>query len=1371
MSKFPVKSIWLELQISPHNPQILAILDQLLLSEILTPEQISQIARNCLSENLTVAQTHQMAQVVVAPVIASEPEQIPVTPPTPTIWQTLKDELSVRWLLFLGVFLVVLSSGVLAATQWSRFPAWGQYGLLWLYTIGFWLTGSWANKQQGLKLTANTLQMAALLLIPVNFWAIDSFGLWHQPWEIATSIIATTTLARMGYLSASPRPSKSAKTQISAQQSAQWLMGTFLGLSLLQLGWQVPHWAAISIYIGSIGIALVLQKTRQIAKGTLIIYGLGILLLRGFFVVHLPVTNFSLAIGILGWLFAQWSIQYQQKRQRVENVALNNPSLRLTKQAHTLTRLIALYQRLGAGLLLLGWSLGLSEWRVSPWQSLAVDGLALIWLWQRLRREEKQVDLVLLFFVGMQTYFLSSFLWRFISSGALFAKFLPGIKLLFGENYLFAGGLLVFPYLLLWVWLTEYFWRRDQPNLCGTGEKLVMTSGLMVTSLTAINPLALLIDLAASTAILAYLTHRRTPVSKSYLNLTHLGGLLTVFAVVNYRWDWCQSIGQRLINIPIATDWYGNSLLILVVSSFGAMVLAAIELFFASRPATTSTQDLWRQSAWNFGQILAVLAAAGFFLALTTVQYVWPLWLMILPTVFTYIAVRSTRSQSVGYAESDLPWQITAQYQAQWWAIGSFISSVLLTGNQTNWRSIFLAISVVMLYPIVGKMARQPALSKDSIPDQTSVISRETIAAAMIHIGFGLGLGVNLCQDRITNSQWLLVAAVVSSGLWWISNRLHHRSNPRSVIYATAGDTWAGIITALTLIVGAKHYIYTNLQLLPKILGLVINPQTAQVVATPSWFNSLDFSILLSTTLLIWAMANRQKWPNPWAPTLWLSAAIITGQIGLGSGVHLLGGNDRALAISNVVLAGGLYCWQTFGPPKFTGKSVAGSNVLSVINNIYLPGILAVWGLILRLHFFDSYSGLLSIGSGMILVVSSYHYAAKWPAYSGLGLVTLGCYEVATYQILQAPAGGNIADALTIYGLVTALIALIYRSMVSIQARRNQAPHSQEHCWGLPVANLKAVAHAHWSIASAWQIAVALTPLTPVPQLTVLHLFTSGLLGLYALIQGRDQNRGDWWVYLGLAELMGVGIYARSIFQSLGVVDEGLILAACLTGLLVLLAPWSNWGWRDRPWRIAALTLPLLRLIFEWEYISLLNLVVLAIFYGGVARRERRFAWVYASLIFVNWAAFRLLTMYSLTAPIWYALMVGLSILVLVQWDPAWQKSRQNRHYGRLAGAGTIAVTALVWHQIWLPIILGVAIASAGLIWRIRAWLYVGTITFLLTNSYQLVVLITERPITKWAIGLFAGMLIIFLAANFEKRREQITLAVQHWLDRLQEWQ
>ena len=51
------------------------------------------------------------------------------------------------------------------------------------------------------------------------------------------------------------------------------------------------------------------------------------------------------------------------------------------------------------------------------------------------------------------------------------------------------------------------------------------------------------------------------------------------------------------------------------------------------------------------------------------------------------------------------------------------------------------------------------------------------------------------------------------------------------------------------------------------------------------------------------------------------------------------------------------------------------------------------------------------------------------------------------------------------------------------------------------------------------------------------------------------------------------------------------------------------------------------------------------------------------------------------------------------------------------------------------------------------------------------IILITEYPITKWAIGLLAGVLIITLAANFERRKAQIERAIGYWLDRLQEWE
>jgi hypothetical protein len=1380
MSKSAAQSIWLELQIDPRDPQLLTILDQLLISDMLNAKQILEIAQTCLSEKLP------LKPVVTIPLpVAVEPEPKTISNiVVPTIWQTLKDELSVRWLLFLGVFLVVLSSGVLAATQWSRFPAGGQYGLLWLYTIGFWVAGRWASRQEGLGATANTLRVAALLLIPVNFWAIDSFDLWRQPWELATALVAGVSLLGMAYLSTQQRHRRSLATQ--------WLMGTYLGLSFLQLGWQIPHWATIAIYLGSIGLAIVLQKNRQIEKGALAIYGLGMLLLRGLFVVKLPLVSFSLAIGILGWLFAQWGIQYQQKLQRVQSIALKNSRRRLARYQKTLTGLITLYHRLGAGLLLLGWLLGLSQWPLSPWQSVAVDGLALAWIWQRLQRSasdsspEKpwKKDLVALFVVGLQTYFLSGFMGRFLSTDALLAKILPSIELLFGQNYLFAGGLLVFPYLLFWVWLTSWFWRRGQPSSCHTGENLIVGTGLLATCLTIATPLGLLLDLLVFTAILAHLTHRHAPVRTGYLYLTHFCGLLTILAVVAYRWDWCKSIIRSFVSFPDNLVVSNDVFLGLMVGSVTLIILTSIELWFSTRLAEPEHDD-WQRSAWTFGWALAVLAYSSSFSMLLTFSGVGltsPLWWLVIPTAFIYVATRRTQSA--------LPWQLATQSLARWWAIGGLAEAVILTGQDAGWRSIMLAAAVGLMCPIIWSAGRQIS-SISVLPNDLSGASNlqlrslktsniTAIIFASIHLGFGWGLAINLLSRRFPNQLWPIILAVVVAGLWYISKKLRNKLSPFAVIYSVAADYWAIGLAAVGILFGAINYLNNDMHWLIMPIVSSIDPsninllQNAGIANSTNWLSNTNFSVLITTMILLWAIAHRQRWrdanSSPVPLKIWFWSMLITAQIGLGAAVHLVGGGTLALAVVNIGLAFVLWLGQVY----LQQRSVYNANSRTVTGQIdswsfaAWPVWLAAWGLILRLPFFDSYTGLLSIGIGIIGILSSRSFRPKWLAYGSLLLMTLGCYELVTYQILQAPTGGNIADALTIYGLVTTLLALIYRLIAWIQTQRGQ-----NRCWDLPLLGLKNVAHAHWAVASIWKVAAAVLPPVPLPQLTLLHLFTSGLLGVYALIQGRDRERGDWWVYLGLVELMGVGVYARSIFQGLGVVDEGLILVACLVGLLVLLAPWSEWGWHNRPWQQVALILPLSRVIFEGNNISLLNLAILAIFYGGVARRQQQFGWAYLSLVFVNWAGMRLLVENNLTSPLWYSLLVGLSILVVVQWDPAWSSSRPNRHYGRLVATGLIAVTALVWHQNepWLAISLGLVIGTAGLVWRVRAWLYVGTITFVLSNCYQLVVLINEQPMTKWAIGLLAGILIIALAANFERRREQINQALQHWLDHLQEWQ
>ncbi len=1328
MPKLPTKSIWLELQIDPNDPELLTTLDILVRSRILNRAQILELARTCLSEDIPW-KSPPVREAAPIPAIIPIPASPKLPSPIQTIWQTLKDELSVRWLLFLGVFLVVLSSGVLAATQWSLFPAWGQYGLLWLYTIGFWAVGGWARRQEGLRLTASTLQLVAMLLIPVNFWAIDSFGLWHQPLELVTAIVAGVSLVGMAYAygrlgRADTSRSKPRLHDNTRQNYARLLLGGYVGLSFLQLGWQIPYWAAIAIYIGAIGTAIVLQKVRQIEGGILAIYGLGILLLRGLFVAHLPLYTFGLAIGIVGWLFAQWSLQKDARLERLNWLDRDSRKqtlpLRLVRYQTTLRELARLYRGLGASLLILGWVVGIGDLvsapKTSSWQAFAVSCLGIVWIWQRLRQNPQNREVVLLFFVGLQTYFVSSFLWSPLATGAIFAKVLPVLLDLFGSNYFIAGSLFILPYLLIWVWLTGWFYRQGKISAYRRGESLILLTGALLPIVNITTPLSLLIDLFASVAILAHLTLRYQPVRTLYIYLTHLCALGTIFAALFYRWEWCRSWLKNFIGVFGDDNFLFLDLTLnLTILAVTFTAIAVGELCLSAQPVKRES-DPWQKSSWYIGLGLAILTY-GCLITLKVVSSTGAIpsicWLFV-PIAFTYIATRKPPVQ---------PWQLKSQLQAGWYAIGSLGAGLWLSVNLSQWRSIVLIVAVGLMFPLVKRLKQ--------------------ISAAGIQIGFGLGLGVNLLLGNISPNYWLVVGALTCGGLWFISKKLPE-------IYAIASDRWAIAIAGLGLSIGTLIYAYND-------LNWYIDSEGLSTFQTPfaagsTMFEGIYFTTLLATGILIGAMVFRQRWEK--APLLewkWFWCLNLAMQISLSALVHLVGGNTLNLATVNIILAFPLWGWmRRQGMPE---------------SKIF-PCLLAGWGLILRGPFFTGYTGLLTIGVGVVGVLTSHQSRAKSIGYGGLLLVTLGCYELVTYPLLQAPPGGNIADALTIYGFITAVLALGYRLGVWWYARKGATT------WGnFPLPGLKNLAHLHWAGASTWKVAAATMPAIPIPQLTLLHLSISALLGGYALIQARDRASGDWWIYLGLAELLGVGVYARSIFQNLGVVDEGIILVACTIGLLLLLAPWREWGWDERPWRIVGFILPLSRVIFEFDRISLLNLAVLAIFYAGVARRQRQFGWAYLSLIFVNWVGIKLLFQYGLTSPLWYAILFGCSVLVAVQWDPRWQSARQDRHYGRILGSGTIAVTALIWHQPWLPIGIGIAIAIMGLALKVRSWFYVGTITFILTNVYQLVLLITDYPITKWAIGLLAGILIITLAANFERRKEQIERALKHWLDRLQEWE
>ena len=143
----PHDNSWLNIEIYVRNnqPELLQGLDRWLELNLISETQVKNICRQRLSCALpeikvakpTLATQQSTPQVKTKAVANISPEPNIIH----QLWQSFLDELSIRWLLFLGIFLVVVSSGVLAASKWDNFPRFGQYLILLIYTLGFWGMG------------------------------------------------------------------------------------------------------------------------------------------------------------------------------------------------------------------------------------------------------------------------------------------------------------------------------------------------------------------------------------------------------------------------------------------------------------------------------------------------------------------------------------------------------------------------------------------------------------------------------------------------------------------------------------------------------------------------------------------------------------------------------------------------------------------------------------------------------------------------------------------------------------------------------------------------------------------------------------------------------------------------------------------------------------------------------------------------------------------------------------------------------------------------------------------------------------------------------------------------------------------------------
>ncbi len=1312
-----------EIRLPSSHPQLLEGLDIWLHLGLISDTQVRQLCREFLV-CAVVLQPQAEAKTKVAFITSDSVEQLPVAalqsssprqpqqkPAKPnlisTMLQSLGAELSVRWLLFLGVFLVVVSSGVLAASQWERFPASGQYGVLFAYTLSFWGLSFWATRQSNLRLTAQTLLIVTLLLVPVNFWAMDSFRLWQNPLDWIVVAIACPTLTAITVLLSKNR------TIFANLHTGILPLANILGLSYLHWGWQLRGFPLIAVYVAMIGTTIItvyhnlyqqpnlisdedgrdvydgLRLRHKISIGlpaAVIIYALIVLLVRAIFVVGVDVTQLGLAIGICGWLVTWLAQRGAEEAEEVTVIFSPSPTLRSAKATFPL-----LWERLGGILLFLGWLVSVVTY---PWHAIAVSGLGLWYVGNRLWRHSFKVDFAAVFVIGLQTIWL---FWRLLPDNLQKWAIATGTQLTNSQNEPGALlGIALFPYVILMVALTDRLYRSQKREVAKFGELLILLLGAFLTTIALINPTLRSLNLLFSTITLAFVSQRRSPSSFSLVYLTHIIGVLTFCSTINWL---LPSLSQQA---------WASILLALMVAEWGFSV----------------EEGLWRRSAWDMG---LGLSAASFFLlwmnaesswyGIADSQAHWGIIWLVTPLALTGVANCTLRER-----------RTTTRYLSVL-AIGV---AQLLTLQLPGTRLIGLAVATGLMFT-----------NTRYLRNQTSAVITEGFVLSFI--GALLWTGVP-GSPRLALAGWFVAGAIAILSLWLARTLLSRRGNELAVIYAAASDKWAIALCGFEL------------------LGLTLHS-----VLIYQGFTTSGFFYLTATAITLAAIIYRSwREPTNWAfYSIGWCLELLTAQA-LGFGER----STVKIAIANIAL--GLIA-------QFLGEWWRRHQLERLPSSFHiLPLIYGAFSILLRLHTFTEWTGLYSLGVALIIIgVGRRRENFKPLLYLGIIGISISAYELLFYQILQA-SGGALGDGLIAMSALGASIMYAYRIL---------SPWLVSYLRLTP-QELKGIAHIHWVWSSCLLMAAIITP---IGINRLVGLGTGVFLIRYAIFQGRDSRTSpvtetsarilggitiaQMWVYLGLLEVAGMRIYWRE--TAVGKFWAGPLVPwngaiACVVAYFLYILPWESWGWSKRPWQQAAYIIPL---IILWETrlrTYPITLLLAAGFYIFLAKVGENIRFTYISVALIDWALYRWFNSLHLTHALWYVTPIGLSLLYIAQVDSQLRlpEYKTSRHILRVLGSGLICGWAILFHQhpAWIPGIFSLIAIFAGLALRVRAFLYIGTATFLITTIYQSVIFSLQYSFLKWVIGLLVGILLIYIAANFETRRAQITSLIRSAIDEFQSW-
>lgn len=1237
--------------------------------QLSSPLPIAPEAPAALAESTTAAES-KAARFFETPIAARTPL---LSRFKSRLVQSLLDEVSVLWLLFLGVFLVIVSSAVLAASQWQSFSTVGQYAILLVYTLAFAGASRWAARQEKLQTTAQMLEAATLLLIPLNMWMMDALGVLRA--SMALAAVASIGLSGLTLALVSRR-----RTALN-----------LLGLSWLHWGWGLAIWPVVATYLGTVGSAtnLLLPSGAEAdddsgpqSGGVLVAIALLILLLRSLWVAQVPFSQLGLAFGICGWMLCRL-------RQRL------------------------LWTQLGVGLMLIGWLVSAGP---QPFQAIGVSGLAAWLLLERLQQQPPIENplrmLTTLWLIGLQSCGLGWLLLPEAAQQALLIAMDPLSPQPVGAiNF---AGVWLHGYVGLMLIGAHRFRRRGYDAwACLTEQLSLGISGVLVVLALPLMPSFLFtLSLLGLTLALGFITYLRRSVKPQLIYGTHgaaVATLLSSIAVISTQFEgWGEPQWAMVLIVLTAVEWFAS--------------------------AVSHRYPEWRRSAWYLGIGLSVIA---FSLLLNN----WGSWLnlvwLLIPIVLTGVVFQPANErpqQATLLAVTALGTQLLLLSSWQMATVAFGVGAGLLFLHSCRW-------STQRVLPVL------------------------TVGAAVAggHSAWLWLMPQNWPHDA---GRFCLVIAMFAAGLSITARVLERRSRPLLKIYGAASAGWSrGLAVLLSL-------------------GLALTLLWAYVLQSIGGGEPIRF--LLTEIFVLWRYGT--------AAILLLLARFV-GQRRLKN----VGYWELAYEVGLLVMLG-LSLWRQQIDLQVLASALITLAVLTQLMGTLqttrqqcpyqtswhgIPLAYGALGLGLGHSSFTAVTGLYSVVIGLVTLAIGRRQMNLHPlGYCGLGLLSLGIYELVIYRMLQT-SGGQPGDGVTILALVGGAIALLYLLCHRWIERLSQ----------LTAAAVKTVSYLHWLLALALMVMAMAMGHSRIG--LWLWLGTASLLALYAWLRGNahwfpplqtaadhtehvhDERLYQQWTWTGLIIVTVAFSYSiGQLFPNLTLIREWGALIVCGLSLIIHRLPWQRWGWPEKSWQRMALAWPILAVLLSLTMVKTQSLLLVGAFYAVMAKQLRTVRLSYLSLVLLNGALIRYLFAQGWLTLLWLGLMLGGSVLYILEVDPRWQtaSARQERHALRSLAILLVGITAIYQAEIAVPFIglsllISFGFVICGLVTQVRAYLYIGTLTFALQILRTIMIFISTDGRMLWAIGIALGIILIWVAATFEARRAQINQLLGRWSEMLQSWE